>query len=207
MKRFSFLAVAATAIITLSACGTENSGNAENNEKATETASVEANEEEKAESDTTKNEEQTDKETASEAEDKEEAEDSATTEEAVTENEEENPDSADTASEDTSPENEAAEKNTSEDTANSEEEAVEESASEDTTNSEEEAPSGPARWSHGAVVINAIPDPQLYIWGGLTGALTTGKKPSGTYMNDMRLYNLNNQSWQELPFQKKLGKQ
>ena len=141
MKRFSFLAVAATAIITLSACGTENSGNAENNEKATETASVEANEEEKAESDTTKNEEQTDKETASEAEDKEEAEDSATTEEAVTENEEENPDSADTASEDTSPENEAAEKNTSEDTANSEEEAVEESASEDTTNSEE-APSG-----------------------------------------------------------------
>ena len=60
------------------------------------------------------------------------------------------------------------------------------------------------RWSHGAVVINAIPDPQLYIWGGLTGALTTGKKPSGTYMNDMRLYNLNNQSWQELPFQKKL---
>lgn len=142
MKRFSFLAVAATAIITLSACGTENSGNEENNEKATETASVEANEEEKAESDTTKNEEQTDKETASKAGEKEEAEDSATTEEAVAENEEENPDSADTASEDTSPENEAAEENASEDTANSEEEAVEESASEDTTNSEEEAPSG-----------------------------------------------------------------
>ena len=141
MKRFSFLAVAATAIITLSACGTENSGNEENNEKATETASVEANEEEKAESDTTKNEEQTDKETASKAGEKEEAEDSATTEEAVAENEEENPDSADTASEDTSPENEAAEENASEDTANSEEEAVEESASEDTTNSEE-APSG-----------------------------------------------------------------
>ena len=68
---------------------------------------------------------------------------------------------------------------------------------------EEEAPSGPARWSHGAVVINAIPDPQLYIWGGLTGALTTGKKPSGTYMNDMRLYNLNNQSWQGIAFSEK----
>ena len=67
---------------------------------------------------------------------------------------------------------------------------------------DEEAPSGPARWSHGAVVINAIPDPQLYIWGGLTGALSTGKKPSGTYMNDTRLYNITNQTWKELPFQK-----
>ena len=68
---------------------------------------------------------------------------------------------------------------------------------------DEEAPSGPARWSHGAVVINAIPDPQLYIWGGLTWALSTGKKPSGTYMNDTRLYNITNQTWKELPFQKK----
>jgi dynein heavy chain len=68
---------------------------------------------------------------------------------------------------------------------------------------DEEAPSGPARWSHGAVVIDAIPDPQLYIWGGLTGALSTGKKPSGTYMNDTRLYNITNQTWKELPFQKK----
>jgi dynein heavy chain len=68
----------------------------------------------------------------------------------------------------------------------------------------EDAPSGPARWSHGSLVVNAIPSPQLYIWGGLTGALSTGKKPSGTYMNDMRLFNFDTNEWTELPFTKKM---
>jgi dynein heavy chain len=68
----------------------------------------------------------------------------------------------------------------------------------------EDAPSGPARWSHGAVVVDAIPSPQLYIWGGLTGALTAGKKPSGTFMNDMRLFDVNKNEWRELDFKKKL---
>lgn len=131
MKRFSFLAVAATAIITLSACGTENSENAENNEKAEETASVEANGEEKEENDSAENEEQADKDTASESDEAAEAdasaEDSVSTEEAATENEEESAESADTAGKDASSEDDAPEETASEDTANSEEAASEES--------------------------------------------------------------------------------
>ncbi|MDZ5784265.1 GerMN domain-containing protein [Marinococcus luteus] len=135
MKRFSFLAVAATAIITLSACGTENSENKENSEKANETASVEANGEEESVSE--ENEEQGDKNAASEEEESEEndtsSEDSAGTEETSAENEEESADSSDTAAED-----DAAEESASEDTTNSAEEATAEESTDsaDTTDTE-----------------------------------------------------------------------
>lgn len=135
MKKFSFLAVAATSIITLSACGTANNENAENNEDTSETASVEANGEEEEENE--ENKEQAYKETASEADEEAEddasAEDSSSTEENATENEKESVDSSsDTVSEESStenasPEDEATKENASDDTANSEE-ATEESA-------------------------------------------------------------------------------
>lgn len=139
MKKFSFLAVAATAIITLSACGTANNENAENNENTSETASVEANgeEEEDEEEKSEENKEQADKETASEADEEAEsdasAEDSSSTEENATENEKESVDSSDTSNEETSsenasPEDNATEESASDDTAKSEEEAIEESA-------------------------------------------------------------------------------
>ncbi|WP_079475014.1 GerMN domain-containing protein [Marinococcus halophilus] len=136
MKRFSFLAIAATAIITLSACGTANNENTENNENTSETASVEANGKEE-EKESQENKEQADKETASEADEETESdnstEDSSSTEENATENEKESVDSSDTSNEEASlenasPEDNATEESASDDTAKSEEEAIEESA-------------------------------------------------------------------------------
>lgn len=186
MKRFSFLAVAATAIITLSACGTENSENAENSEKATETASVETNGEEKEEKDSSENEEQGDKDTASEADEAAEtdasSEDSASTEETTAENEEESANSADTASEDASPEDAGAEESASEDTANSEEEAGSEESTEAAETTDTEANSTSSSEEEEAVTEEVT---VYYLDGDLMNTISETRSLEAASENDL----------------------
>ncbi|SDW36969.1 Sporulation and spore germination [Marinococcus luteus] len=191
MKRFSFLAVAATAIITLSACGTENSENKENSEKATETASVEANGEEKEETDSAKNDKQEDKDTASETDEASEtdasSEESTSIEETATENEEESTDSADTASEDASsenasPEDDAAGENASEDTADSEEEAASEESTEAAETTDTEANSTTASEEEEAVTEKVT---VYYLDGDLMNTISETRSLEAASENDL----------------------
>ncbi|WP_022792594.1 GerMN domain-containing protein [Marinococcus halotolerans] len=188
MKRFSFLAVAATAIITLSACGTANNENAENNENTSETASVEANGEEEEE-ESEENKEQADEETASEADKEAEsdasAEDSSSTEENATENEEESVDSSDTSSEEASsenasPEDNATEENASEDTANSEE--VTEESAEDSEDANAEAKSASSSEEEEAVTEEVT---VYYLDGDLMETISETRSLEAASENDL----------------------